>query len=120
MQIHHKSLIRDRPNLVPIVCTCEAEQQPITQFNSKLALRNCRFIKSKTSGICDAVLSEKLDIIVLTETWLNGDTRDNPVIADITKNLPDHKFIHVPRYGRGGGVGVVLRKGYDVKQFTDN
>ena len=58
--------------------------------------------------------------ILLTETWLNGDTRDKPVIAAITNNLPDHNFIHVPRYGRGGGVGVVLRKGYDVKQFTDN
>ena len=120
MQIHHKSPIRDRPNLVPIVCTCEAEQQPITQLNSKLALWNCRSIISKASCICDAVLSEKLDILVLTETWLNGDTRDKPVIADITNNLPDHNFIHVPRYGRGGGVGVVLRQGYDVKQFTDN
>jgi len=27
MQIHHKSPIRDRPNFVPIVCTCEPEQQ---------------------------------------------------------------------------------------------
>ena len=26
----------------------------------------------------------------------------------------------MPRYGRGVGVGVLLRKGYDVKQFTDN
>ena len=119
MQIHHKSPIRDRPNLVPIVCTCEPEQQPITQFNSKLALWNCRSIISKASGICDAVSSEKLDNLVLTETWLNGDTRDKPVIADITNNL-NHNFIHVPRYGRGDGVGVMLRKGYHVKQFTDN
>ena len=70
MQIHHKSPIRDRPNLVPIVCPCEAEQQPITQFNSKLALWNCRSIKSKTSGICDAVLSEKLDIVLTETRWM--------------------------------------------------
>ena len=120
MQIYHKSSIRDRPNLVLIACNRDVKQYPTTQFNSKLALWNCRSIRSKTSSICDAVLSEKLDIIVLTETWLNGDTRDNPVIADITNNLPDHKFLHIPRYGRGGGVGVVLRKGYNVKQFTNN
>ena len=99
MQIHHKSPIHDPLNLVPIVCTCEPEQQqPTTQFNSQLALWNCRSIISKASGICDAVLSEKLDILVLTEMWLNGDTRDKLVIADITNNLPDHNFILVPRY----------------------
>ena len=99
VQIHHKSPILDPLNLVPIVCTCEPEQQqPTTQFNSKLALWNCRSIISKASGICDAVLSEKLDILVLTETWLNSDTQDKPVIADITNNLPDHNFILVLRY----------------------
>ena len=58
--------------------------------------------------------------MVLTETWLKGDSRDATIIADINNTLPDHQMIHQPRsgVGRGGGVCVLLRKGYSLRRNT--
>ena len=37
--------------------------------------------------------------------------------AEITNTLKDHQFIHIPRLARrGGGVGILLRKGLVVRQ----
>ena len=86
-----------------------------TGVNSKVALWNARSIATKHASMCDFVISEKLDILILTETWLKGDSRDDHVIAEIENTLPDHQLIHVPRSsGRGGGVAVIMRKGYSL------
>lgn len=49
--------------------------------SSKFALGNCRSLRNKIPYICDCVLSEKLDIFVLTESWLNGNARDTTTLA---------------------------------------
>jgi len=38
---------------------------------------------SKTTSICDFVQEQQLDILVLTETWLKGDCRDDVVIQEL-------------------------------------
>jgi exonuclease III len=52
----------------------------------------------------------------VTETWLNGDQRDDPVIAELTNTLKEFNLHHVPRLGRsGGGVALLVKKGFDVR-----
>ena len=83
--------------------------------NSNFALWNARSIKLKIPMLCDLIISNHLDIIALTETWLCGDERDNHPIADLTASLPTHSFYHVPRTDRaGGGVGVCIKKSFKV------
>ena len=44
---------------------------PIMQ-NIRLATRNVRFVHNKSASITDLVISKKLDILTLTETWLSS------------------------------------------------
>ena len=83
---------------------------------ARFATWNAQSIKeeSKSGSIIDFVDSNHLDIFAVTETWLTGDHRDNRFLADINRSLPDHLFHHIPRGSRGGGVGVLLRRGFDI------
>ena len=79
------------------------------------AIWNARSIKNKITSLCDLVISEHLDILALTETWLTGN--DSFVIADLTNTLQDHVIYHLPRTNRGGGVAVIVHKGLIIKQM---
>ena len=69
------------------------------------ALVNIQSVGNKTCEIRDYIIDNKLDILVLTETWLQSYDR-----AKIREMTPDtHSFLHVPREGkRGGGVGIFI------------
>ena len=54
-----------------------------------------------------------MDLIAITETWLNIGEKDNKVIKDLTS--ADYKFVHLLRKSRSGG-GVVNRRD-DMKSF---
>ena len=84
--------------------------------SAKFAIWNARSMKgkSKSASIIDFVIANQLDILSITETWLTGDDRDNRLLADLNQALPDHDFHHLPRAKRGGGVGVLLRREFDV------
>ena len=82
----------------------------------RLATWNAHSINKKAAPICDLVISKQIDILTLTETWLTETTNDT-TIAEILNTLQDYEFLHLPRStGRGGGVGVLLRKGFNIKQ----
>ena len=54
--------------------------------------------------------------MAITETWLTGTERDDGALADIRNILPNFDFFHFPRQTRrGGGVGILVKKGLDVK-----
>ena len=100
-------------NLVPIKC--------ISQYQSNVRARfahwNARSITNKTASICDFVISEKLYIFAFTESWLNGDSRDNRALADIHNALPAFTSYSIPRLNRtGGGIFLLLLKGFRVVQ----
>ena len=57
--------------------------------------------------MCDYILTQKIDIFVVTETWLKESTR---TVVDITNTLPDHQLFHKPRIGRGGGVLCYIKE----------
>ena len=69
--------------------------------------------KSKIHMVCDLILSQELDILGITVSWLTGTCRDDPIIAG---TLPNYDFHYVPRTGRkGGGVCICLRKSFKVR-----
>ena len=69
-----------------------------TRFCLKCALVNIQSVGNKTCEICDYINYNKLDILMLTETWLN-----NYGSAKIREMTPDtHTFLHVSREDRRG------------------
>ena len=66
---------------------------------TRFALWNTRSMKNKTTHVCDLVISEKLDILAITEAWLTDDHRDNHVLADIKATLPCYELHCAPRLG---------------------
>ena len=38
------------------------------------------------------------------------------MIAEVINILQGYEFIHLPRPSRGGGVGLILKKGFKVKE----
>lgn len=84
----------------------------------KFGLWNARSIKNKTTSLSDFVISNQLDIMALTETWLCGDDRDARTIADLSNTLCGYRVIHRPRVNKnGGGVAIILRKGLEIKSI---
>ena len=82
------------------------------------ALWNARSLNNKTHMFCDLMISNRIDIAALTETWLSGDNRDNIPLAQISSTLQNFNFHHIPRVGRvGGGVAICINKSYQVKRF---
>lgn len=88
---------------------------------SCLSTWNAASMKKKTTSIVDYVTENNVDILGLTESWLNGDHRDNHPMADLGKSLPHFQFHHLPRTEkRGGGIFLLSRKGIDVKENEVN
>ena len=64
---------------------------------------NIQSVSNKTIEIRELINERSLDILALTETWLDSNSR----IAELTPKT--HTFHHVPREtGIGGGVSVKL------------
>ena len=66
-------------------------------------------VGNKTCEIRDYINDNKLDILMLTETWLNN--YDSAKIREMT--LDTHTFLHVSRGDRRrGGVGIFTSKSF--------
>ena len=85
----------------------------------RFATWNAHSMVKKSASICDLVISKHLNILAIkTETWLSGNRPDNSTIAEILNTLMDFGFYHVPRANRtGGGIGVLLRKGFKLSKY---
>ncbi|XP_072033073.1 uncharacterized protein [Amphiura filiformis] len=77
---------------------------------------NARSIKKKTASIADFIIDQKLDVLAVTESWLDGDDRDEVPLADIINTLPHFAIHHAPRVNRrGGGVCLIVHRGFNVR-----
>ncbi|PIK34764.1 hypothetical protein BSL78_28413 [Apostichopus japonicus] len=86
---------------------------------ASLATWNAGSMKSKISSITDLIIEEKFDILTITESWLNGDQRDDRTIADLQNALPHFNIQHRPRQHRkDGGVCLLSHKGFKVNANT--
>jgi hypothetical protein len=75
---------------------------------------NARSIRNKTTEYLTHVFDEKYDICTITETWLQDE--DSVVIADL--NSLDYNFKGHNRSGRiGGGVGILCKKQFQIKEI---
>ena len=74
--------------------------------------------ETKLFPIKDYVVEHNLDILALTEIWLNPDNSDDQIIGDF---IPaGYSFLHIPRETRGGGVGLLFKNEFNAKQSTEN
>lgn len=78
-------------------------------------LQNFHSIRNKAISVSDFAASNNIDILALTETWLNE--TETTVIANLVP--VGYTFQHVPRpAGIGGGVGLLFKSGLTVKTRT--
>ena len=73
----------------------------------------------KSGSVCDIILSSKLDIFEVTETWLTSNG-NNTSLADILNSLKNFMVIQVPRENaKGGGVALFFSESFQChKKFT--
>ena len=83
---------------------------------SKLCLLNSRSVCNKMSFINDFVIEHNVDLLCLTETWLNANNSNyQSIINELTPK--GYLFENVPRKTRGGGVGILFKKGLKLKKL---
>lgn len=46
-------------------------------------------------SVCDLVISKRIDILSLTETWLSTNNNSDPTLAVILNTLQDFDFINL-------------------------
>ena len=86
---------------------------------TNFGLLNCQSIKQNTTILNDWIVDNKLDIAVLTETWLTGTEVDKTIISEICPL--GYTCVHVPRKDRrGGGIAIILKKGYKTNIKPSN
>ena len=90
----------------------------------KLGLWNARSVNNKVAYISEMIISNSLDILILTETWLSsGKVHTLGLFHDL---LPGYTISNQPRHSRGGGLAILSRsdltskinKGPSYKSFT--
>jgi hypothetical protein len=76
------------------------------------ALINARSLSKQANVISHYIISNKLDLLAVTETWLTMDTGD----CDLLDFCPaGYRAVHLPRPNRrGGGVDLVFRDSFLV------
>ena len=86
----------------------------------RVGLLNVRSAVQKASLILETLFGQKLDVLVLTETWFRSD--DPPAITDDI--APEgYQIIHAFRRGRkggktrGGGISIIFNKNLNCRKF---
>ena len=75
---------------------------------------NIRSLKNKTTSLFDFIVSQNIDVLALTETWLC--CGDNAVLNDLLP--PGYDIRHVDRERRGGGVALIYKRHFISKYST--
>ena len=73
-------------------------------------------MKNKTVSICDLILQNDIDILIVTESWLNGNHYDDPTLGDIRNTLPNYQMSHLARPTLWRWRFCYFCKGFQVKK----
>ena len=85
-----------------------------TRLNLKCALWNARSLSGKVAALSTHLLDNKIDVFVITETWLREET--DHIISEFSSCVSGYTFYHRPRLARrGGGVAIITRSNLTVK-----
>ena len=79
---------------------------------------NVQSVRNKIDHIIEAIISHDLDILILTETWLTTDDKDQFFIRAL--NIKGYKFYSFPRGNNTGhgGVGIIIRSSINIKSAS--
>lgn len=82
----------------------------------KLTTLNCRSVKNKAVSVNDYILSQQIDMIALTETWL-GSSIDGGVLQDLTPT--GYNIYHKSRNNRrGGGIALLFKDKINITECS--
>ncbi len=81
----------------------------------KCQVLNARSIVNKSRDLQALLVSEKLDAVAITETFLSHDILD----SELLDGIPDFTIFRRDRNRQGGGVMLVLRNGIPAIRRTD-
>ena len=84
----------------------------------RLGLWNARSVNKKVVSISELVISNSLDLLVLTEIWLKHGGDHDHVVGQLLDLLPDYKITNQPRISRGGGLVVLSRTELTIRAHT--
>ena len=84
----------------------------------KAGLVNVQSVRNKIDHIIEAIISHDLDLLILTETWLTTDDKDQFFIRAL--NIKGYKFYSFPRGNNTGhgGVGIIIRSSINIKSAS--
>ena len=106
-----------------IVIPCQPQRKSSNRSpRLHLAHWNIRSLNKKAVPVCDLIISERIDILAITETWLPAEYKSDTTLAEIGNTLKDFDSVHLPRKTSrsGGGVSVFLKRGLAVKENPSN
>jgi len=91
----------------------ELNSSPIVNNFVRFCLLNTRSLNNKSLQVNDYIIERNLDIMAVTETWLNNSPDSNFVTRDVCPT--GYLISHVPRNNRsGGGVAVIYRSSFNA------
>jgi len=89
----------------------ESNPGPSVPSSSSMGLLNARSARHKAPLIHDVITNNRLDLLLLTETWI---TSDAPDAVKLNVAPPGYSVVHQPRGSsteqRGGGLAVIHRE----------
>ena len=88
--------ISDRTIIIINIAKKTSEHSPQLRF----ATWNIRAIKKKVASICDFIISKRIDVLAVVETWLTKESISDPTVADVINTLQDFNFVHILRHIR--------------------
>ena len=90
----------NKPNLISISRT-----NTKSTFELKFGTVNAMSLNNKSLSILETVLDQKLDVLLITETWINDEKAE--VLSDLNSN--GYTFKNFPREDhKGEGIGYSL------------
>ena len=96
-------------NHSPVMFPFDNVRSPSTKTSNHLNVLalNCQSVRDIASTLHDRLLDERIDIAILTETWLKEED-DEAYLSELAGN--DFKIISFPRSsGRGGGIAFIIK-----------
>ena len=105
----------NRSNLTIILCKPIEKRQPPMIRPLHFCLINAPSVNNKTLVIKDFVAEHGINLLVVTETWLQSEIDNGFIICELCPT--GYSFHHVSRSGaaRGGGVGLLFRFSFNIK-----
>lgn len=98
----------------------EANPGPVTESHIRVGLLNVRSAVQKAALIHETIHDKKLDILILTETWLR---EDDPAAIKNDIAPPGYRALHSFRKGlkgknsRGGGISLIFQQDFNCQKL---